>query len=66
METFAENSAKIALYWTFVTLRLPELEYLLFNLTALANQLGRYKLAEANISAYLQSAAKALAFVPPT
>jgi hypothetical protein len=39
---------------------------LLLNLTALANQLARYKLAEADVSAYLQSAAVATAFVPPT
>jgi hypothetical protein len=35
------------------------------NLTALANQMARYKLAAAVVSAYVQSAAGATIFVPP-
>ena len=49
-----------------VTLNLSELEYMMLNLTALSNNLARYKLAEADISAYVQSAAGATTFVPPT
>jgi hypothetical protein len=35
------------------------------NLTALVNQLARFKMAEADVSAYLQGAAGAAFFVPP-
>jgi hypothetical protein len=42
-----------------------ELEYLVLNLIALANQMARYKLAEADVSVYVQSAAGATTFVPP-
>ena len=55
-QTVAENSARIALDRTSVTLRLPELKYLLVNLTTLANQLVWYKLDEADVSAYMQNA----------
>ena len=37
----------------------------MLNLTALSNQLARYKLAEVDLSAYAQSAAGATTFVPP-
>jgi hypothetical protein len=66
IQTVAENSARIALDRSSVSLRLPELEYLLLNLTTLANQLARYKLAEADVSAYVQSAAGATTYVPST
>ena len=65
MRTVAENSASIALDHMSITLNLHELEYLLLNLTSLANQMTRYILAEADVSAYLQSAAGATTFVPP-
>jgi hypothetical protein len=61
----AGNSARITLDHTSLTLRLHELEYLVLNLTALANQMARYKLAEADVSAYVQSAAGATTFAPP-
>lgn len=51
MQTVAENFVRIALDRTSVTLSVPELEYLLLNLTTLTNQLARYKLAEADVSA---------------
>jgi hypothetical protein len=54
--TVMENSARIALDPTSITLGLPVLEYLLLNLTALANQLVRFKMAETEVSAYAQSA----------
>jgi hypothetical protein len=54
MQTIAENSARIALDRTTITLRLPELEYLLLNLSTLANQLAWYKLAEADVTSYMQ------------
>jgi hypothetical protein len=47
-----------------VTLKLPELKCLLLNLTALSDQLPRYKLAEYDVSAYAQSVAGATAFIP--
>jgi hypothetical protein len=50
IQTIAQNSARFALDHTSVTFRLPELEYLLLNLSALANQLARYKLAKADLS----------------
>jgi hypothetical protein len=65
MQTVAENSARIALDHTSVTLRLHELENLVLNLTTLAHQMARYKLAEVDVSAYVQSAAGATTFVPP-
>ena len=46
-------------------LRLPEIECLLLNLTVLTNQLERYRLAESDVSEYVQSAAGETAFVPP-
>ena len=55
MQTIAVNSARIALDRTSVMLKLPELEYLMLNLTALSNQLARYKLAETDVSVYVQS-----------
>jgi len=41
MQTVAESSTRTALDQTSVTLRLLELQYLLLNLTALANNLAR-------------------------
>jgi hypothetical protein len=64
MHTVAENTATIAINRTFVTIKLPELEYLMQNLTALANQLAWYKLAETDVFAYVRSAAGATGFVP--
>ena len=40
MQTVAENSAKFVIDHTFITLRLHELEYLVLNLTTLANRRG--------------------------
>ena len=51
MQTVAENSARIALDRASTCLKLPDLEYLLLNRTTLANQLGRYKQVEADVSA---------------
>jgi argininosuccinate lyase len=65
MQTVVENPARIALDRIFITLRLPELEYLLLNLTALANQLALFTTAEADVFVYLQSSAGAASFVPP-
>jgi hypothetical protein len=65
MQTVAGNSARITLDHKSLTLRLRELEYLVLNLTALANQMARYKLAEPGVSAYVQSAAGATTYVPP-
>jgi hypothetical protein len=65
MQTVAENSAKISLNWTSITLRLPKLKYLLLNLTAVANHLVRYKLAEYDVFEYMQSATGATYFIPP-
>jgi len=56
MQTVEENSARIALDQTSFTFRLHELEYLLLNLTTLANQMARYKLDKADVSTYVQSA----------
>jgi len=53
MQTFAENAARIAFDRTSATLKLLELQYLMLNLTALSNQLARYKLVEADVSAYV-------------
>ena len=53
MQTVAENSSRITLDCTFVILRLPKLEYLVLNLTALAIQLARYQLAESDMSEYV-------------
>jgi hypothetical protein len=66
MQSVLKNSATIAPYWTSVTLRPPELDHLLLNLTAVANQLARYKLTVSDVSPYVQSAVGASAFVPPT
>jgi len=35
------------------------------NLTTLANQVARYRIAEADVSTYVQIAAGAVSFVPP-
>ena len=51
MQTVGENSATIVLDPTSITLRLHELEYLVLNLATLANQMARYRLAEADVSA---------------
>jgi len=66
MQTVAEKAAIIAFDRTSVTLNVPEFEYLMLNLTALSNQLARYKLAEADVSAYVQSSAGPTTFVRPT
>jgi hypothetical protein len=50
---------------TSVTFRLHGLVSLVLNLTTLANQIARHKLAETDVSAYVQSAARATTFVPP-
>jgi hypothetical protein len=65
MQTVTEYSAGIALDQTSVTLRLPDLEYLVLNLNTLANQMARYNVVEADVTAYVQSAAGAKAFIPP-
>jgi hypothetical protein len=65
MQTVAEKLARITLDHASLTLRLHELVYLVLNLTSLANQMGRYKLAEADVLAYVQSAAGAATFIPP-
>jgi hypothetical protein len=41
MQTVAENSARIAIDRASITLKLPKLEYLMLNLTAMANLLAR-------------------------
>jgi hypothetical protein len=51
IQTVAENSGRIDR--TSITLKLPELGYLLMNLTIPANQLARCKLAEVGVSAYV-------------
>jgi hypothetical protein len=66
MQILAEYYSRIILDRTSITLKLPELEYLLLNLTTLTNQLARYKLFEGEVSIYVQSAAGATAFVPPS
>ena len=66
MQTVAQYSARIALDRTSVTLKLPVFEYLVPNLTTLANQLALYKLSETEVSAYVQSAAGETTFVPRT
>ena len=65
MQTVAENLARIALDRTPLTLSLHELQYLVLNLTSLVNQMARYNLSEAVVSAYVQSVAGARTFVPP-
>ena len=65
MQTVAGNSTRISLDHTSLTLRLHELEYLMLNFTALANQMVRYKLAETDVSSDVQNAAGATTFVPP-
>jgi len=65
MQTVAENSARIAIEPASINLKLPELDYLMLNLTAMANQLARYRLAENDVSSYVQSAAQAMGYVPP-
>lgn len=53
MSTLAEYSVSIALDGMSITLKLPELVYLLLNLTSLTNQLARYNLPETDVSAYI-------------
>ena len=65
MQSVAENLARIVLDHMSITLRLHELEYLVLNLTTLANQMAWYRLAEADVSAYVQIAVRAATFVPP-
>jgi hypothetical protein len=65
VQTATNNSAKVIFDHAFITLTLPELEYLVRNLTTLANQLARYKLAEADVLTYAQSVVGATCFVPP-
>jgi hypothetical protein len=65
MQTAANNSAKVIFDHTCITLRLLELEYLVRNITTLANQLARYKLAEADMLTYAQSVVRPGSFVPP-
>ena len=62
--TVAEHYTRIALDRTSVTLKRPELEYLILNLTALLNQLARYKLDTADVSACVLSATVATTFFP--
>jgi hypothetical protein len=54
MQTDANNSANVIFDHASITLTLPELEYLVRNLTTLANQLAWYKLAEADVLTYAQ------------
>jgi hypothetical protein len=65
MQTAANNSSKVIFDRASITLTLPELEYLVRNLTTLANQLARYKLAEADVLTYAQGVVGAMNFVPP-
>jgi hypothetical protein len=65
MQTVAENSAKIVFEHTSITLRLHELQYLVLNLTTLANQVAWYKLAKADVSGYMQIEVGAVSYVPP-
>jgi hypothetical protein len=55
-QTVTKNSSRIILDRTSVTRTLPELEYLVLNLNPLPSQLARYRLAESDVSAYVQSA----------
>jgi hypothetical protein len=61
----SSKTARIALDHTSIAFRLHELEYLLLNLTTLSHQLARYTLFDADVSAYVQSAAVATNFVCP-
>ena len=65
IHTIADNSAKITLGRTSVTLKLPELEYLLLNLTVLANQLEQYRLVVSDVYDYVLSATGVTAFLSP-
>ena len=65
IQTVAEYSAMIVLDKTSITLRIHELEYLVLNLTTVANQMARYRLREADASAYVQIAVGAATFFPP-
>jgi hypothetical protein len=49
IQTVAGNSDRITLDHIALTLRLHEHEYLVLSLTALANQMAWYKLAEADL-----------------
>ena len=66
VQTVPENAARVAFDRTSVTFKLPKFEYVILNFTELSNQLARYKLSEADVSAYVQSAAGATTFVPST
>lgn len=63
MQTVVDTKDKIVLERTFVTLRLHELENLLQNLPLLTIKLGLCRLAEFDVSEYLQSGTGATAFV---
>jgi Rad3-related DNA helicase len=65
VQTAANNLAWVVFDRASITLKLDELEYLMRNLTTLANYLGRYKLAEADELAYAQIVVAAATFVPP-
>ena len=64
MQTVAGQSARIAFDHTSLTLSLHELEYLVLNLTAVADQMAWYKVAEADVSAQVQCAARTTTFIP--
>jgi hypothetical protein len=66
VQTAAKNSTRVNFDGASNTLKLHELEYLMRNLTTLANQLARYKLAEADVLTYAQSVGGATNFVPPS
>jgi hypothetical protein len=63
VQTAANNSTMVV--FDRASIKLHELEYLMRNLTTLANQLARYKLAEADVLTYAQSIVVATNFVPP-
>ncbi len=65
MQTVVDNSSNIALEQASIVLRLTEVDYLLLNLTVLANQLVLYRVAESEVTEYGQTAAGATAFVGP-
>jgi hypothetical protein len=66
VQTAANNSARVTFDRASITLKLQELEYIMRNLTTLANQLARYKLAEADVLTYAQSVGGATNVVPPS
>jgi hypothetical protein len=65
VKTAANNPARVVFDRAYITLKLHELEYLMRNLNTLANQVARYKLAEADALTYAQSVVAAAKFVPP-